>query len=275
MPSDVEKRTLSPQELLRIEGEEQKTKKAVEAENGAREQLHLEREADNLGLENTTNGRIRKLSPKSNAAIIVRERDEETQERLINFFRGGAKLGDIGYGISAFASTIGEGLRTAFWPSAQKTHMVMGKDGSQLAFLDEYAVTQATQEAIEEDQAVLTKKFNEFQAIDMDAVGYKPGTKMSAGRELVRLKEEFNMLRHPLQRDIFVASIERIEAMEAVNRKHGVECTGTVHVFCRVAGPRSGGLGMRVNVGDQYDQKPAEVIASGAHLQGPNAPSPV
>lgn len=265
MPSDKTKRDNAPLQILLAEAE----RKTKLAEKEREETIELM--AEKVALANDPDAEISMRGKKimRHGTRRKRQRTEDTENTIRAIFSGKLIANAITLtGIHAAQEMFNQTFLSGKFTSnagkpAPSPHLYEDKD----YIYDTANVSPKTLKVLEDESAIIEEKLRRLLAIE------NPEQHETFAKEIARLAEDFQMRRHPVTQR-YIHDIARVEHEESIHNANGhVPCTGTVCVF-RVKAQIGDLRGMKQQIGDVYNQDPAEVIATGDHLKGPNAPAP-
>lgn len=259
---DVDPRTLTPQQRAERENA-LREKSAAAAEIEERAQFNEEWIMDERNPDQTTVRGKKVGQKKYRPGHHEKNKEEKIQDFLAaSMLSNAAKTARE---IILFASQMARNFYTAApAPGYDDAAAIRYEDESHI--YDMMMVSRATAVALDAEAQEINERMRRLKAIQCDE------QRRIEADKILRLAEDYQMRRHPVT-GRFVHDIARVEAEEALHNPAGAECHGgMVCVFRLKAEIGSGSRNMKVNLADQYDQDPSELVASGDHLKGHTAP---
>ncbi|PZQ44994.1 MAG: hypothetical protein DI551_08810 [Micavibrio aeruginosavorus] len=223
-----------------------------------RNELYEEIAADNKGHEDERGGRRRRYRKRMHHC----ETDHD-KNKLADIFGGFDGTKSLLTGIVALSNYLQENteknektkaLAGTFSKRADDKSLPRCEDT--LYVYDSMDVSEPAYNALMQESEIITKKLEELVATR------DPARYAVLEKDLLRLADEYEMRLHPLT-GLYVHDWHRVEREEAKYNPHNhLQQRHNVYIYVLKA-ELNDVRGIKRHVGDQFDQKPEEVIASG------------
>lgn len=257
MPSEDFSSVLTPQEKQRIRDDREKKRARNEEEN--LQDFFAESRGIEIGQTTSTRGKAHMRH--GNVKI-----EKDKADREILSFSGLVFTATGVYNVLQALENSYILLSTKFAEKAAGTNTLSPHECKNYIY-ETVRVSPKTARNLEEEAAEIQEE------IDKHRNAHDNKERAALAENILKLADKYQMRLHPGTNQ-YVHNIARVEEEEHAHNPHGnIECTGTVCVFRVRADIHADGRKMEQKIGDvNIPDKPVEVIVTGDHLKGPNAP---